>query len=212
MRIAVLGATGWIGGTIVQEAIERGHEVIALVRDTARLPVHARIRGKEVNLTNTPILGTERLDTDVVVASIGGRASGQHEITPDTAKKLLQELPGIGVKRLFWVGGAGSLLVASDTTLLNTPAFPDAYKEEAHAQSKALEIFRNSQSQVSWTFVSPAAEIFPGQKTGKYRTGKDTLLMDNEGHSRISVQDYAAAMLDKIEADAHAMERIGVAY
>ncbi|OZG74465.1 NAD-dependent dehydratase [Hahella sp. CCB-MM4] len=212
MKIAIFGATGWIGGTIAQEALNRGHEIVALVRDTSKLPTHDHLTGQAFDLTDNASLASLNLEADVVIASIGGRAAGNHEITPDTARKLLEELPKANINRLYWVGGAGSLEAAPGITLLSNPEFPEAYKGEALAQSQALEVFRKNSGSVDWTFISPAAEIFPGEKSGQYRVGGDSLLVDEEGKSRISVQDYAAAMLDQVENNAHPNERIGVAY
>ncbi|MEF1228933.1 NAD(P)H-binding protein, partial [Vibrio fortis] len=149
-------------------------------------------------------------DVDVVIASIGGRALGNHELVKQSAEKLLSELPS--GRRLMWVGGAGSLEVAPNITLVTVPDFPEEYKAEALAQGEALEVFKESNSEVQWTFVSPAAEIFPGETTSQYRIGGDQLLTDSEGNSKISVSDYAIAMLDVLEGGEHINKRIGVAY
>ncbi|EJN6830092.1 NAD(P)H-binding protein, partial [Vibrio cidicii] len=122
------------------------------------------------------------------------------------------QLPNAGVKRLLWVGGAGSLEVAPGVQLVTVPDFPAEYKDEALAQSQALQVFRNSDSPLNWTFVSPAAEIFPGEKVGQFRVGGDQLLTDTQGHSKISVADFASAMLDELETAKHAKQRISVAY
>lgn len=112
----------------------------------------------------------------------------------------------------MWVGGAGSLEVAPNVALVTVPDFPEEYKAEALAQGEALKVFKESNSDVLWTFVSPAAEIFPGETTSQYRIGGDQLLTDAEGNSKISVSDYAIAMLDVLEGGEHINKRIGVAY
>ncbi len=97
---------------------------------------------------------------DAVIGSIGGRAAGNHEMVAESAQRLLNELPQAGVARLLCVGGAGSLEVAPGVKLVTVPGFPEEYKGEALAQGEALEVYRASNSDVNWTFVSPAAEIF----------------------------------------------------
>lgn len=213
MKVAVLGASGWVGSHIVKEAKQRGHEVVALVRD----PSKTNFRDVEVHPLNVTSLDDNSLKkalngVNVLISAIGGRAAGNHEIVASTAVKLLTTLPKIGVERLLWVGGAGSLEVAPGTPLVSTPNFPDAYKAEAIAQSEALDVFRNSASSLNWTFISPAAELFPGDKEAPYRIGGDALLVDTQGNSRISVSDYAVAMIGELEAGKYPRQRISVAY
>ncbi|MEO6973083.1 MAG: NAD(P)H-binding protein, partial [Rhodoferax sp.] len=121
-------------------------------------------------------------------------------------------LPLAGVPRLLWVGGAGSLEVAPGVQLVNTPNFPAAYKDEALGQGRALEVFRATTSPLNWTFFSPAALLQPGERTGQYRLGGDQLLADASGNSRISVADFAVAMLDELERNAYPRQRITAAY
>lgn len=213
MKLAIIGATGWIGSTLVAEAQSRGHDVIAIARDSSNIAATG-VEKRSLDLTagDSASIAAAVAGADLVIASIGGRAAGNHEIVAASAQRLLSELPAAGVNRLLWVGGAGSLEVAPGVTLLSLPEFPQAYKDEATAQGEALAVFRNSHSAVNWTFISPAAEIFPGERSGNYRTGGDSLVSDAEGNSRISVQDYAVAMIDEAENNAHPKQRIGVAY
>lgn len=212
MKIAVLGASGWIGSHIAQEAQSRGHEVIAVVRNASRVETKD-IEVRSFDLQDKAAnLSTAFSGVDAVIASIGGRALGNHDIVKNTATKLLETLPSIGIERLLWVGGAGSLEVAPNVPLVTVPDFPEEYKNEALAQGEALEVFKQSKSEVNWTFVSPAAEIFPGEKLSTYRTGGDQLLTDEDGNCKISVSDYAIAMIDELEAGKFPRQRIGVAY
>ncbi|MCB2388403.1 NAD(P)-dependent oxidoreductase [Thalassolituus alkanivorans] len=213
MKLAIIGATGWIGSTLVAEAQSRGHDAIAIARDSSNIAATG-VEKRSLDLTagDSASIAAAVAGADLVIASIGGRAAGNHEIVAASAQRLLSELPAAGVNRLLWVGGAGSLEVAPGVTLLSLPEFPQAYKDEATAQGEALAVFRNSHSAMNWTFISPAAEIFPGERSGNYRTGGDSLVSDAEGNSRISVQDYAVAMIDEAENNAHPKQRIGVAY
>jgi putative NADH-flavin reductase len=110
------------------------------------------------------------------------------------------------------VGGAASLEVAPGVQLLDTPGFPDAYKQEAEDGRAALAVYRAEGDGVGWTYVSPAAVIQPGERTGRYRTTLDTLLTDTEGNSLVSYEDFAVALLDELEAPQHVGRRFGVAY
>jgi uncharacterized protein len=165
-----------------------------------------------LDLHNPTGLAAAVTGADVVIAAIGGRAQGNHAIVANTAKLLLDELPKAGIQRLLWVGGAGSLEVAPGTTLLALPSFPAEYKAEAIAQGEALAVFRDSHSPLNWTFISPAAQIYPAEKTGHYRVGGEQLLTDVNGDSKISVQDYALALVDEALAGNYPKQRIGVAY
>ncbi|MEI8646007.1 NAD(P)-dependent oxidoreductase [Pseudoalteromonas sp. Hal040] len=209
MKLAVIGATGWIGSHITSEAIERGHQVNALVRDASKV-TQDNVTVTEFDLTKDDI-ATAAAGSDVVIAAIGGRALGNHEIVANTAKQLLNALAGTGT-RILWVGGAGSLEVAPGVTLVSSPDFPAEYKAEAIAQGEALDVFRASTVATAWTFVSPAAVIYPGESEGPYRVGGDSFFTDANGESKISVTDYAKAMLDEAQSAAHLNQRISIAY
>lgn len=212
MKIAVLGASGWIGSHIAQEAKSRGHDVVAVVRDASRVETSGvEVRTYDLQ-DDTANLSATLSGVDAVIASIGGRALGNHDIVKNTATQLLVTLPGVGIDRLLWVGGAGSLEVAPNVPLVTVPDFPEEYKNEALPQSEALNVFKQSDSELNWTFVSPAADIFPGDKLSTYRTGGEQLLTDENGNSKISVSDYAIAMIDELEAGQFPRQRIGVAY
>ena len=213
MKIALFGATGHLGQGILDEALSRGHDVVAVVRDPSRL--HQRNDKLKV-VTGDVAQPASWLDAvrgaDAVIASLSARRDGNPDNVPTHAGVLLDNLPKAGVKRLLWVGGAGSLEVAPGVKVIDDPHFPDAWKPEANAQGKALEVFRASQADVDWTYVSPAALIEDGERSGRYRLGGDRLLVDAKGVSRITVPDYAVALLDRIEKHDALRQRITVAY
>jgi len=213
MKIAIFGASGWIGGTIAREALVRGHTVTAIVRDPARLQLrHERLATMIGDVTDPTRVAGVVAGHDAVAAAIGGRRDGHHEVVPAAVRSLLVGLSRPGVKRLVWVGGGGSLLVAPGVRVIDTPEFPAEWKAEASAQVQALELFRASTSDVKWSFLSPPAVIEPGQRTGRYRTGGDLLVTDEKGVSRISVEDYAVAFLDELERPTHVCQRFTIAY
>jgi len=213
MKIAVVGATGWIGGTVVREALARDHDVTAVVRDPSRLELeHDRLSVARGDVEDPAGLADALAGHDAVVVSVSGRKEGKHSLVPAAAGTVLAALPQAGVKRLVWVGGAGSLEGAAGVRLVDTPEFPDAYKPEALAQAEALAVFRAADGDVDWTYLSPAAVLVPGERRGTYRTGGDQVVADENGQSTISADDYAAALMDEVEHPAHVRQRFTVAY
>lgn len=213
MKIALFGATGHIGHGILDEALARGYEVVAIVRDPARL---AERNDQLTVVTGDVARPASWLDAvrgvDAVVASLSARRDGNPDSIPASARTLLDNLPRAGVKRLLWVGGAGTLETAPGVRVIDDPHFPAAWKAEATAQGQALEVFRASPADLDWTYVSPAALIEDGPRSGAYRVGGDQLLVDAHGVSRITIADYAAALLDRIEQRDALRRRITVAY
>ena len=213
MRIALFGATGHLGQGILEEALSRGYDVTAIVRDPTRL---TQRNDKLKVVTGDVAQAASWLDSvrgvDAVVASLSARRDGNPDSVPANAGVLLDNLPRAGVNRLLWVGGAGSLEVAPGVKVIDDPHFPEAWKPEANAQGKALDVFRANKADVDWTYISPAALIEDGERSGKYRVGGDQLLVDANGVSRITVPDYAVALLDRIEQHDALRQRITVAY
>lgn len=213
MKIALFGATGHLGHGILDEALSRGYDVVAVVRDPSRLtPRNDKLKVVTGDVANPASWLDAVRGVDAVVASLSARRDGNPDSVPANAGVLLDNLPKAGVKRLLWVGGAGTLEVAPGVKVIDDPHFPDAWKPEANAQGNALDMFRASKSEVDWTYVSPAALIEDGERTGKYRVGGNQLLVDANGVSRITVPDYAAALLDRIEKHDALRQRITVAY
>lgn len=213
MKIALFGATGHLGQDILQEALNRGHEVVAIVRDPARLSqqnAHLSVVTGDVFKPETWLEAVR--GADVLIASLSARRDGNPDHIPQSAAVLLDNAAQAGVKRLVWVGGAGSLEVAPGKRVVDDPHFPEAWKPEALGQGKALDVFRAASTPVAWTYISPAALIEPGERTGKYRVGGDQLLVDAQGNSRISIADYAVALLDRVEQGDAINQRITVAY
>ena len=212
MKIAIVGAAGWIGNEILQEAKSRGHKIIALVRDPSKI-TDTDIEVRPFDITdNSQSLTQATQDADVVVSAISGRHNNDHSIFSTAASRYLSQLPESSVNRLVWVGGAGSLEVAPGVKLIDTENFPEEYRAEAKGMGEALKVFNTSNSNLNWTFISPAALLFPGEKTGSYQTGKEQLLVDDQGESKISASDYALAFVDELEQALYPQMRICVAY
>ncbi len=211
MRIVVFGAAGNVGRRIVAEALTRGHEVTAVLRDPEQAPEYlagAALRaGDAANPMNVARLSAGQ---DLVISATRP-APGNERDHARTAEALLEGLRSTGV-RLLLVGGAGSLL-APDTGL---PIMDDerfvspAWRAIAVACSDQYSACR-AETEADWTYVSPPAQLQPGERTGSYRLGGDTLLLDAEGHSAISMEDFAVALLDEAEVPIHRRTRFTVA-
>lgn len=209
-RIAVTGANGNIGRRVVAEARSRGHHVTEVVRDPAKA------RGKDVAVLpealDPAVLADIIRGHDVVVSALGAGSSPDRSLYRKAAEAYVHALRSLGsdAPRLIVVGGAGSLRTSSGHRVIDAPDFPDAWKPEAKAQADALDYYRTIDD-VEWTYFSPAAMIGPGGRTGKYTTDTDRLVTDPEGNSRISYEDYAAALVDEIENPRHIRERFTAA-
>lgn len=209
MKIALIGATGTIGQRILKEALDRGHEVTAIVRDASRLGEHNNLRTSVGSASDADSIAAAVAGNDVVISAIGP-AHGSEQTLVDTARTLVNGVSRSGVRRLLVVGGAGSLEVAPGVQLVDTPQFPEAWKPIALAHRDAMNVYLASD--LDWTYFSPAALIEPGTRTGAYRTGTTTLVADAEGNSRISAEDYAVAMIDEAESGKHIRSRLTAAY
>jgi len=207
MKIAIIGATGYTGSRIVAEALDRGHQVTAIVRNTDRLPAHPNLTAAKGDATEPAELASLIGGHDNVISAFN---PGKDE-TGRGAGSIIQAVQRAGGKRLVVVGGAGSLEIAPGQRLMDQPDFPAQWKEGALRTAAFLDALR-AEPELDWTFVSPAATLFPGERTGRYRVGADALLTNASGESRISTADFAAAMLDEVEQPRHRRKRFGVAY
>lgn len=215
MKIVLFGGTGNIGQRIAREALERGHEVVAVVRDPSRSQApDPRVRLVQGDATDAASVASVVRGADAVVSAVSPRpgTTGTAPSLVDAARGLIAGMREAGVRRLVVVGGAGSLEVAPGVMLMDAPGFPEAYRAEAVAGRDALEVYRSEAEGLDWTFLSPAAEIHPGERTGRYRTTIDQFLADPEGRSTISYEDYAVALVDELERPQHVGRRFGVAY
>ena len=216
MNLVVFGATGNVGQRVVAEALHRGHEVVGVVRDPdAVQSPDRRVKLVKGDATNADSVAKIVRGADAVVSAISPRPNARGLPAPSLAansRALMKGLRDARVKRVLYVGGASSLEVAPGKALADTPDFPEIYREEAREGREALTIWRNEAKGLDWTYLSPAVEIAPGKRTGKYRTTDDKILVDDKGKSFITFEDYAAAVLDELERPQHMAKRFGVAY
>lgn len=207
MKIGIIGASGKAGSFILKEAVERAHDVTAIVRDASKL------QNEQVSVVEKNILGLKSTDVenfDVVVNAFGAPL-GEEQPHVDAGHALIEAVQGTNT-RIIVVGGAGSLFVdeAKTVKVIDTPDFPDMFKPTAQGQARNLQELQETTG-ISWTFMSPSAIFDPeGTKTGGYQAGKDNLLVNSKGESYISYADFAIAVVDEIENPKHINERFTV--
>ena len=213
MRITVFGAAGDVGSRVVTEALSRGHEVTGVVRDPAqfgKLPPQAQARSGDAG--NNDDVAQLSAGQDVVISAIRPPDGYEGELVTIT-KAILDGVTRSGV-RVIIVGGAASLKMPGqhDTTVLTAPNFlPDAVLDIARACFAQHEICRTDEH-ADWVYISPPANLTPGVRTGDFRLGRDELLVDENGNSAISIEDFAMVLLDEAEQARHQRVRITAAY
>jgi len=201
-HIALIGASGQAGSRLLKELSDRGHTVTAIARNPDKIAKLENVTVKQGDVFDPSALAALLKGHDAVISAVRFTASD-----PAT---LIEAVRASGVKRYLVVGGAGSLEVAPGKRLVDTPDFPAQYKAEALKGAEFLDLLRG-EKQLDWTFLSPSAMFVAGERTGKFRLGKDTLLTNANGSS-ISFEDYAIAMVDEIEKPAHSRQRFTVGY
>ncbi|MFB9241207.1 NAD(P)-dependent oxidoreductase [Massilia antarctica] len=212
MNIVLIGATGFIGTALLNEALNRGHAVTALSTRPDKLAPRERLQALAADVMDVATLTARLAGADAVLSAFSGHAQGDVQAYYlSGARNIVAATKEARVPRLLMVGGAGSLEVAPGVQLLDTPGFPDLYRASAEGARQALALLR-AEASLDWTMLSPAAMIAPGERTGVFRLGRDALLLDAAGNSAISVEDYAVAMIDELEKPAHSRQRFTLAY
>lgn len=203
MKVVVLGITGRAGSRLGQELVNRGHQVTGIARDVSQVPAQPGL-----TVARADVADAERL-----LPLLQGHAAviSATRFEGSDAAGLIATVKAAQVPRLLVVGGAGSLQVAPGVALIDTPEFPAAYKAEASAGRHFLQVLRAEQA-LDWTFLSPSAMFEPGQRTGRFRLGLNDLLMDGNGNSLISMEDFAIALVDELEQPKHSRQRFTVGY
>jgi len=213
MNVALIGATGFVGSAIVKEALDRGHEVTAIVRHPEKLTSHPKLRAQKGDVSNENEVARLVAGQDAVISAFnpGWTNPDIYDLQVKGTKAIIAGVKKAGIKRLLFVGGAGSLEVKPGVQSVDLPEFPKDWKQGALATREALNLLRK-ETNLEWSFLAPSADLSPGQRTGKFRLGKDQLLTDANGKSHISTQDYAMAMIDEVEQPMHIRQRFTVGY
>lgn len=204
MKVAVIGASGKGGSEIVKELVSRGHDVVAIARNADKLPNGPGITSKQGDASNADEIAGLIDGVDAVISAV-------HFNIP--ASTFLAAVNKAGVNRLLVMGGAASLNNADGVRLYDSPGFPENIKPFVKPAIDFLDDLKREKD-VDWTFFSPAMTIFEGprQGPGSFRLGKDELVTDAAGESKISYADYAIAMVDELEQHQHSRSRFTVGY
>ena len=216
MKIALIGATGFVGSAILHELSGKNHDIVAIVRNPGNEKNSYNIKWQKADVNNVDELAKILSGKDVVVSAFnaGWTNPNLYNDFINGAKAIQQAVKKSGVKRLIVVGGAGSLFVAPGLQAVDTPDFP----KEFHAGSSAARDYLNllkEEKDLDWAFVSPGFEMHPGittGRTGKYRLGLDNPVFDENQRSAISVQDFAVVIVDEVENPKHHQVRFTAAY
>lgn len=213
--VVLIGASGFVGNAILNELLSRGHKVTAVVRNPEKI---------NVSNSNLEIVKTDVSDTNVMVEICKGKdaiisAYNPGWANPDIYEETLRNYPLIleaakrsGAKRLLCVGGAGTLFCAPGLRVVDSGTIPDAIMGGVKSLGEFYLNTLMNEKAIDWIFFSPAGTLEPGKRTGKFRLGKDDLIIDENGISHISVEDYAVAMVDELENPKHHYERFTIGY
>lgn len=213
MNVALIGATGFVGSALLNELLDRGHQVRALQRDASKLAARPGLAVRSVDVLTAPDLAAELQGLDAVISAFNaGWTNPQlHDDFLRGSERIADAARAAGV-RLIVVGGAGSLYIAPGQQLVDSPSFPAEWKQGALAAREVLTRLRADTTSLDWTFVSPAIFLEPGERTGHYRLGTESPVTDAEGKSRITAADLAAAIVAEVETPQYRRARFTAAY
>lgn len=216
-KFAVIGATGYVGAAVVKELAARGHHVTAFARNIDKVPQADNIVALAADVESAEFF-QQLQGFDGVISAFNAGWTNPNLGTDFTrgANAILASAKAAQVPYLLIVGGAGSLFVAPNVQLIDTPAFPKEIFDGANAARNLLKDLQNQHNDVNWAFVSPPAMLgvtgdYSEERTGEYRLGKDDLLMNGDVPAGISVADLAIALADDVENKAHLHQRFTVA-
>jgi putative NADH-flavin reductase len=198
-RLVVFGAAGQLGQRIVAEAAGRDHEVTAVVRHAETAPAFPdAVAMTTGDATSAESVGTLAKGADTLVATVSGPDGGIFRKVAETLVGAAAASPR-PAPRIIHMGGGATLTTPDGTRFLDLPSFPAEYFDMSSGQAEALDFYRTS-SGVAWTYVSPPPVYFAvGERTGRYRTGRDQPVTGTDGEARLSYEDMAVAVVDEIE-------------
>jgi uncharacterized protein len=209
MHIALYGATGKSGTRILTELLSRGHQVTAIVRDPAKLSGQPGLTVTQGDVSSAEAIASKIKGVDAVVSAYAPPADDTDQLLPVT-ENFIKAAKKAETPRLIIVGGAGSLEVAPGVTVIESGHLPAPWMPIAVSHAKALDLLKKSD--INWSYFSPAGFFEPGERTGKFRLGKDALIANEKGESRISLEDYAIALVDELETPKNERARFTIGY
>lgn len=213
--IILIGAGGFVGSAILEEALGRGFHVKGVVRN----PDNIKVESENFTPVKADVMDSEKLvgvleGSEAVISAFNPGWSNP-DIYDETLKGYASIIKGVkssGILRFQMVGGAGSLFVSPGVTLISSGEVPKKLLPGVESLAKVFTDLLIQEKILDWVYFSPAANLYPGKKTGHYRLGRDNLIVDENGESEISVQDYAKAMIDELENPQHHRERFTIGY
>ncbi|WP_262151560.1 NAD(P)-dependent oxidoreductase [Chryseobacterium foetidum] len=214
-KVAVIGATGFVGAHVVKELSDRGYQVEALARDISKVPAFENVSAKSVDINNLEELSEALKGNDAVINTFnpGWTNPNLYDDFLNGSIAIEKAVENSGVKRFITVGGAGSLYIDGNQ-LVDGPDFPADIKPGATAARDYLDVIKKN-TVLDWTFFSPAIEMHQGTagvRLGEYRTALENPVFNEEGRSVLSVEDVAVVLVDELEQNNHIRERFTAAY
>ena len=209
MHIALYGATGKSGSRILTELLSRGHQVTAIIRNPAKLAAQPGLTVVAGDVSSASTIAAKIKGVDAVVSAYGPPPDDTDQLLPVT-EHFIEAVKEAGTPRFIVVGGAGSLEVAPGVTVIESGHIPAEWLPIAVSHAKVLKLLQKST--INWTYFSPAGFFVPGERTGKFRLGTNQLIANEQGDSRISLEDYAIALVDELEKPQHERERFTIGY
>ena len=214
MKLAIIGASGFVGSALVEESLNRGHAVTAIVRHPEKITVtHPDLTIRQGDALDAGTVAHLVAGHDAVLSAYnaGWANPNLYDDFLKGSEAIEKGTEAAGVNRLLVIGGAGSLEAAPGVQLVDTPQFPADWKAGATAARDYLNVLRKNTT-LDWTFLSPAINLAPGERTGTFRLGTEQPVFNEKGESAISVKDLAVAVLDEIEKPQFIQKRFTLGY
>jgi len=214
-EIVLIGASGFVGSAILNEALDRGNKVTAVVRHPEKITkVHKNLVVKQGDVSFSDTVTDMSKGADAVISAYnpGWQNPDIAEETTRVYRAILNGVKQAGVMRFLVVGGAASLFISPGKRFMDAGLMPESFLPAVRALAEVYLIDLMAEKSIDWVFFSPAGMLVPGLRTGKFRLGKNDLIVNETGESKISVQDYAVAMIDELEKPSHHRERFTIGY
>jgi putative NADH-flavin reductase len=212
MKVAIIGATGFVGPALVAEGVSRGYEITAIARNTDKVEKAAGVTAVAADVNDVDALASALSGHDAVISSFnaGWTNPNLYNDFLQGSKNIQEATKKAGVKRYITIGGAGSLFI-DGKQLVDGPHFPKEYYPGASAARDYLTELRK-EDELDWTFLSPAINLHPGERTGQFRLGTESPVFNADGKNDISTADLAVAIFNELENNQYVKARFTLGY